>query len=58
MHDYESPPSLSPDILFCGKSQVISYSRHRYRIFGETIDMAIGNCLDKFARFVRVPCVP
>ncbi|CAM9848914.1 unnamed protein product [Scytosiphon promiscuus] len=30
--------------------QVISYSRHRYRIFGETIDMAIGNCLDKFAR--------
>ena len=32
--------------------QVISYSRHRYRIFGETIDMAIGNCLDKFARFM------
>lgn len=30
--------------------QVIAYSRQRYRIFGETIDIAIGNCLDRFAR--------
>ncbi|CAM9426709.1 unnamed protein product, partial [Phaeothamnion confervicola] len=30
--------------------RVIAYSMHRYRIFGETIDMAIGNCLDRFAR--------
>jgi tRNA A37 threonylcarbamoyltransferase TsaD len=22
----------------------------RYRIFGETIDLAVGNCLDRFAR--------
>lgn len=41
-----------PVVLYVsgGNTQVISYSRHRYRIFGETIDMAIGNCLDKFAR--------
>lgn len=30
--------------------QVIAYSRRRYRIFGETIDIAVGNCLDRFAR--------
>ena len=24
----------------------------RYRIFGETIDIAVGNCLDRFARIV------
>jgi N6-L-threonylcarbamoyladenine synthase len=32
--------------------QVIAYSRQRYRIFGETIDIAIGNCLDRFARVI------
>lgn len=30
--------------------QVIAYSNRRYRIFGETIDIAVGNCLDRFAR--------
>lgn len=30
--------------------QVIAYSDRRYRIFGETIDIAVGNCLDRFAR--------
>jgi N6-L-threonylcarbamoyladenine synthase len=23
-----------------------------YRIFGETIDIAVGNCLDRFARVI------
>ena len=32
--------------------QVIAYSRQRYRIFGETIDIAVGNALDRFARVV------
>jgi N6-L-threonylcarbamoyladenine synthase len=31
---------------------VIAYSNKRYRIFGETIDIAVGNCLDRFARVV------
>ena len=26
----------------------------RYRIFGETIDIAVGNCLDRFARIVNL----
>lgn len=30
--------------------QVIAYSDRRYRIFGETIDIAVGNALDRFAR--------
>ena len=35
-------------------SQVIAYSEQRYRIFGETIDLAVGNCLDRFARVLNL----
>ena len=34
--------------------QVIAYLERRYRIFGETIDIAVGNCLDRFARVLKV----
>ena len=34
--------------------QVIAYSEQRYRIFGETIDLAVGNCLDRFARVLNL----
>ena len=33
-----------------GNTQVIAFSRGRYRVFGETLDIGIGNMLDKFAR--------
>ncbi|KAE8723858.1 putative tRNA N6-adenosine threonylcarbamoyltransferase [Hibiscus syriacus] len=33
---------------------VIAYSEGRYRIFGETIDIAVGNCLDRFARVLTL----
>ena len=33
---------------------MIAYSDRRYRIFGETIDIAIGNCLDRFARKINL----
>jgi N6-L-threonylcarbamoyladenine synthase len=41
-----------PVVLYVsgGNTQVICYSNGRYRIFGETIDIAVGNCLDRFAR--------
>eukprot|EP00299_Pterocystis_sp_00344_P014097 c6972_g1_i1.p1 GENE.c6972_g1_i1~~c6972_g1_i1.p1 ORF type:complete len:344 (+),score=84.17 c6972_g1_i1:147-1034(+) len=41
-----------PIVLYVsgGNTQVISYARQRYRIFGETLDIAVGNCLDRFAR--------
>ncbi|GIY62546.1 probable tRNA N6-adenosine threonylcarbamoyltransferase [Caerostris extrusa] len=33
---------------------VIAYNEKRYRIFGETIDIAVGNCLDRFARVLKL----
>lgn len=46
--------AVDPVVLYVsgGNTQVIAYADRRYRIFGETIDMAVGNCLDKFARAV------
>ena len=43
-----------PVVLYVsgGNTQVISYSDGRYHIFGETIDIAVGNCLDRFARLI------
>ncbi|HEX9339823.1 MAG TPA: bifunctional N(6)-L-threonylcarbamoyladenine synthase/serine/threonine protein kinase [Thermoplasmata archaeon] len=33
-----------------GNTQVIAFARGRYRVFGETLDIGVGNLLDKFAR--------
>ncbi|XP_063951030.1 probable tRNA N6-adenosine threonylcarbamoyltransferase [Lytechinus pictus] len=46
----------NPTVLYVsgGNTQVIAYSQHRYRIFGETIDIAVGNCLDRFARILKL----
>jgi N6-L-threonylcarbamoyladenine synthase len=46
--------SLNPIILYVsgGNTQILAYSHHRYRIFGETLDIAVGNCLDRFARVI------
>lgn len=44
----------NPTILYVsgGNTQVLAYSEKRYRIFGEAIDIAVGNCLDRFARII------
>ena len=44
--------AANPTILYVsgGNTQVLAYSQRRYRIFGETIDIAVGNMLDRFAR--------
>ena len=41
-------------------TQVIAFAEGRYRVFGETLDIGIGNCLDKFGRTVGIdfPCGP
>ncbi|XP_037935172.1 probable tRNA N6-adenosine threonylcarbamoyltransferase [Teleopsis dalmanni] len=46
----------NPIVLYVsgGNTQVIAYSNKRYRIFGETIDIAVGNCLDRFARIIKI----
>jgi len=33
-------------------TQIIAYSANRYRIFGETLDLGVGNFIDTFARFL------
>lgn len=35
-------------------TQVIAYSGNRYRIFGETLDVGVGNFIDNFARFLGI----
>ncbi|KAJ7110088.1 O-sialoglycoprotein endopeptidase [Mycena epipterygia] len=44
----------NPVVLYVsgGNTQVIAYSRQCYRIFGEALDIAVGNCLDRFARVI------
>lgn len=46
----------NPTVLYVsgGNTQVIAYLERRYRIFGETIDIAVGNCLDRFARVLKL----
>lgn len=46
----------NPTVLYVsgGNTQIIAYSRKYYRIFGETIDIAVGNCLDRFARVLQL----
>ncbi|KAI3638373.1 hypothetical protein MIR68_003984 [Amoeboaphelidium protococcarum] len=49
-----------PVILYVsgGNTQVICYSNGTYRIFGETLDSAVGNVLDKCARLMNIPNDP
>lgn len=46
----------NPTVLYVsgGNTQIIAYLENKYRIFGETIDMAVGNCLDRFARILML----
>ena len=46
-----------PVLLYAsgGNTQVIARSGDRYRVIGETLDIGIGNMLDKFARNHGIP---
>ncbi|KDD73544.1 glycoprotease, partial [Helicosporidium sp. ATCC 50920] len=50
----------NPVVLYVsgGNTQVIAYARQRYRIFGETIDAAVGNVLDRLARALSLSNYP
>ncbi|MEM4892247.1 MAG: KEOPS complex N(6)-L-threonylcarbamoyladenine synthase Kae1, partial [Pyrobaculum sp.] len=54
--------SCDPLVLLIsgGHTMVVGYSDGRYRVFGETLDVAIGNAIDMFAREVGLgfPGVP
>lgn len=49
-----------PIVLYVsgGNTQVVAYAHGYYRIFGETIDIAVGNCLDRVARLLHLPNDP
>lgn len=46
--------SKDPVMLYVSgaNTQVIAYSGGRYRIFGETLDIGVGNFIDNFARYL------
>ncbi|KAF4615579.1 hypothetical protein G7Y89_g15297 [Cudoniella acicularis] len=46
----------NPIVLYVsgGNTQVVAYAEQRYRIFGEALDIAVGNCLDRFARTLEI----
>lgn len=48
--------SKNPVMLYMSgaNTQVIAYSQGRYRIFGETLDIGVGNFLDNFARALGI----
>jgi universal protein Kae1 len=48
---------MDPVLLYIsgGNTQVITYMEGKYKVFGETLDIGIGNCLDKFGRKVDLP---
>jgi N6-L-threonylcarbamoyladenine synthase/N6-L-threonylcarbamoyladenine synthase/protein kinase Bud32 len=43
--------AVDPLLLYAsgGNTQIIAYAGGRYRVFGETLDVGLGNMLDKFA---------
>jgi N6-L-threonylcarbamoyladenine synthase len=45
---------VDPVLLYTSgaNTQVIAFAEGKYRVFGETLDIGIGNCLDKFGRGV------
>ncbi|MCQ1535248.1 bifunctional N(6)-L-threonylcarbamoyladenine synthase/serine/threonine protein kinase [Methanosarcina sp. KYL-1] len=50
-------PAKDPVVLYVSgaNSQVLSYMGGKYRVFGETLDIGLGNALDKFARGAGLP---
>jgi N6-L-threonylcarbamoyladenine synthase len=49
--------AIDPILLYVsgGNTQVIAFVKGKYRVFGETLDIGIGNMLDKFGRIVGLP---
>ncbi|MBP2172905.1 bifunctional N(6)-L-threonylcarbamoyladenine synthase/serine/threonine protein kinase [Methanococcus voltae] len=50
-------PAKDPLTLYVsgGNTQILAYVGNKYRVIGETHDIAIGNCLDQFARSCGLP---
>jgi len=48
------PDCTDPVLLYVSgaNTQVIAFAEGKYRVFGETLDIGLGNCLDKFGRYL------
>ena len=48
--------SKDPVMLYTSgaNTQVIAYSSGKYRVFGETLDLGVGNFIDTFARYLGI----
>jgi len=53
----QSAGAKDPVLLYCSgaNTQIIAYVLGKYRVFGETLDIGIGNFIDKFAREMGIP---
>lgn len=52
--------AANPTVLYVsgGNTQVISYANKKYSVFGETLDVAVGNAIDRLARLLSLPNDP
>ena len=52
--------ALNPVVIYAsgGNTQIINRNGDRYKIFGETLDVAVGNMLDKIARALELDNYP
>lgn len=48
--------NIDPILLYTSgaNTQIIAYEANKYRIFGETLDIGVGNFLDSFARELKL----
>ncbi len=52
----QSVGAKDPVLLYVSgaNTQIIAYAAGKYRVFGETLDIGVGNFIDKFARHVGI----
>ncbi len=53
----QSVGARDPVLLYASgaNTQIIAYSSGKYRVFGETLDLGVGNFIDTFGRHVGIP---
>jgi glycoprotease/Kae1 family metallohydrolase len=53
----QSVGAKDPVLLYASgaNTQVIAYVSGKYRVFGETLDLGVGNFIDTFGRYIGIP---
>ena len=52
----QSVGARDPVLLYASgaNTQIIAFAAGKYRVFGETLDIGVGNFIDKFARYIGI----